>query len=273
MSGAVGSMPELDAQRAALLRGRRRSCASQRPRRAGESTALRVQRTAASEASGRSSGPMLDSRAPPRRASPPRARPSGVRQLVRPRPHALSAVERASTQRRAVRRRSPRRPSRQRAQPRAQEAAALLLILVPLRAARARLDGLRDDDGRRRPTCPRSRTAREYQTRANSMLLDVHGSPRRPDQQPEPHPRRATSEIAPVMKQRDHRRSRTGASTTNSGVDIRGIGRAFVQDVVQQRRRAGRLDDHPAVRQERAARPGQAHASSRSCARRRWPTT
>ena len=45
----------------------------------------------------------------------------------------------------------------------------------------------------------------------------------------------------------------------NRGVDLRGIGRALFQDVVSRRRGPGRLDDHPAVRQERAAGPGQAH--------------
>ena len=47
---------------------------------------------------------------------------------------------------------------------------------------------------------------------------------------------------------------------TNEGVDLRGIGRALYQDVVQQQRRAGRLDDHPAVRQERARGAGRADA-------------
>ena len=60
---------------------------------------------------------------------------------------------------------------------------------------------------------------------------------------------------------------------TNEGVDLRGIGRAFYQDVRPTARRPGRLDDHPAVRQERARRPGRPHRSSRSCARPRWPTT
>ena len=45
----------------------------------------------------------------------------------------------------------------------------------------------------------------------------------------------------------------------NSGVDLRGIGRAFVEDVVDAARRPGRLDDRAAVRQERAARAGPPH--------------
>ena len=63
------------------------------------------------------------------------------------------------------------------------------------------------------------------------------------------------------------------ASTPTSGVDLRGIARALVQDVAPSRRRPGRLDDHAAVRQERARRPERPHASSRSCARPRSPTS
>ena len=47
---------------------------------------------------------------------------------------------------------------------------------------------------------------------------------------------------------------------TNEGYDLRGIGRALWQDVVSQRVGAGRLDDHPAVRQELARGAGRPHA-------------
>ena len=60
---------------------------------------------------------------------------------------------------------------------------------------------------------------------------------------------------------------------TNAGVDLRGIARAFVADVIQGKPRQGALDDHPAVRQARAGAREQAHGASRSCARPRWPTT
>ncbi len=46
---------------------------------------------------------------------------------------------------------------------------------------------------------------------------------------------------------------------TNSGVDIRGIARAFVDDIAAQRQRPGRLDDRAAVHQERAAGPVAPH--------------
>ena len=43
----------------------------------------------------------------------------------------------------------------------------------------------------------------------------------------------------------------------HEGVDYTGIARALVQDVHEAPRGAGRLDDHAAVREERARRPGQ----------------
>ena len=45
----------------------------------------------------------------------------------------------------------------------------------------------------------------------------------------------------------------------NSGVDIRGIGARVRPGRRPAARGAGRLDDHPAVREERAARPEPAH--------------
>ena len=67
------------------------------------------------------------------------------------------------------------------------------------------------------------------------------------------------NQIAPVMKHaiiaiEDKR------FYTNDGVDLRGIGRALYQDVRGPEGGPGRLDDHPAVRQERARRPGPADA-------------
>ena len=49
------------------------------------------------------------------------------------------------------------------------------------------------------------------------------------------------------------------------GVDMRGMARAFWADIREQERRAGRLDDHAAVRQERMRheRSGRSPASSR----------
>ena len=47
---------------------------------------------------------------------------------------------------------------------------------------------------------------------------------------------------------------------TNEGVDLRGIGRALLPGRRPEGGRPGRLDDHAAVRQERARRPGRPHA-------------
>ncbi len=44
----------------------------------------------------------------------------------------------------------------------------------------------------------------------------------------------------------------------HEGVDYKGISRALLQDIRRQGRRTGRLDDHPAVREERPGRPVQA---------------
>ena len=46
---------------------------------------------------------------------------------------------------------------------------------------------------------------------------------------------------------------------SNSGIDIRGIARAFVQDVLPQGQRPGRLDDRAAVHQERPPGPVPPH--------------
>ena len=58
----------------------------------------------------------------------------------------------------------------------------------------------------------------------------------------------------------------------HNGVDFRGIARALIKDVLSQSAAAGRLDDHRAVRQERPRSAKAAARSSRSSARRRWPT-
>ena len=66
------------------------------------------------------------------------------------------------------------------------------------------------------------------------------------------------TEIAPVMKHAiisiEDRRF-----YTNSGVDLRGIARAAVEDVTVRRRRPGRLDDPAAVREDLARRRERAH--------------
>ena len=57
------------------------------------------------------------------------------------------------------------------------------------------------------------------------------------------------------------------------GVDYRGIARALYQDILQRRRRTGRLHDHPAVREERARGAGRPLGVPESSARRQPPTT
>src|SRR3954466_7442592 len=58
----------------------------------------------------------------------------------------------------------------------------------------------------------------------------------------------------------------------NSGVDIRGIGRAFVQDLIQKRSAQGGPRS-PSSSSRTRCRPRAIARSSRSCGRRRWPTT
>ena len=78
----------------------------------------------------------------------------------------------------------------------------------------------------------------------------------RADRQPEPDPARARPRSRPNIKNAviaiEDRRF-----YEHKGVDYQGIARALWQDMLPPARRAGRLDDHPAVREERAVRPGQ----------------
>ncbi len=139
------------------------------------------------------------------------------------------------------------------------------------RAARARLVGLRDHDGRR-PGPSRAREPRPVRARRELG----HPRPQRqharhPHQQRGPHPRRL-------------RRDRPG----HEGSGRRDRGQALLR--APRRRlpghrpralpgrprrlgRAGRLDHHPAVRKERARRAEQTEPSSRSSARPRSPTS
>ena len=101
----------------------------------------------------------------------------------------------------------------------------------------------------------------------------LSGKPaRHPHRQPEPDPRRARPDRAGRCSTRsiaieDKR------FYTNTAIDLRGIGARAVRPTSARRRGAGRLDDHPAVRQGRAGRAGRSARSSRSSARRRSPTT
>ena len=128
----------------------------------------------------------------------------------------------------------------------------------PARAARDRLDGLRDDDGgRARPAEPRdrARVPERAQLRA-----------RRPPRQAARHPRRATATGSSSRTATSRRscatrssRSRTSASTRTPASTCAASAARFVAGRRQGRLAPGRLDDHPAVRQERARGAGQPH--------------
>ena len=101
---------------------------------------------------------------------------------------------------------------------------ALLAAPVRPRPARGRLDGLRDDDGRRRPTCRSSRLTTARNSRSSSTSRATPLGLLTGDQK---RARSLQTEIAPVMKHAiiaiEDRRF-----YTNEGVDLRGIGRALV---------------------------------------------
>ena len=95
----------------------------------------------------------------------------------------------------------------------------------------------------------------EYQDARNSVLVDATASTLGVlTEQPEPRDRHRTTRSRPscsnaIIAIEDQR------FYTNSGVDIRGIGARVRPGRRPEARRPGRLDDHPAVRQERARAP------------------
>ena len=281
MSGAVGSRPSLTrsgrpsrAAAASLL------CRPARGQRLGRVAGQEGRLGGGSEPSEgiRPNARVPASRAVARHAPPPR-RERPLRRRPPPSPSASRPHERRRTPRHPARARgrrdAPGRPVRATAGPaagRGSQAAPAADHHLPLGAARDRLDGLRDDDGRRvRPAEPR-----EPHGVPGRAQLGAHGPPgppaRRADEQPAAASSSRTTTSRPYMRNAiiaiEDRRF-----YENAGVDLRGIGRALFQDVVQRRRVPGRLDDHPAVRQERARAPRTTAPSSRSCARRRSPTT
>ena len=110
-----------------------------------------------------------------------------------------------------------------------------------------------------------------YHGARNSMILDVNG--RRIGLitgKPEPGARRLQP-ISPTMRNAiiaiEDRRF-----YENRGIDFRGIGRALVPGRAQQELGPGRLDDRPAVRQERAPGPAEAdHLREAARGRARLP--
>ena len=59
----------------------------------------------------------------------------------------------------------------------------------------------------------------------------------------------------------------------NRGIDIRGIGRALYQDVLNKQTRVRAARRSPSSSSRTRCRPSRSARSSRSCARRRSPTT
>ena len=142
---------------------------------------------------------------------------------------------------------------------RASASCASLLLLVGLAVLAADLDRVRDDDGGRvRPARPgepagvqATRATRSSSTSAASRLGILTGNQNRIILR--------SDQIAPVDEARDHRdRGQALLHQRGRGPPRHRAARSWPTST-HKRRRAGRLDDHPAVRQERARGPAQAH--------------
>ena len=148
----------------------------------------------------------------------------------------------------------------------------LALILVRPVAARARLDGLRDDDGRRLRPARSSRTARSSSSAQNSRARPTSTASYLATLADQGRIIVPADDIALAMQHaiiaiEDQR------FYQNDGVDLRGIGRALWQDIVERhaRSRAARRSRSSSSRTRRRRRTGA--RCSRRCARRRSPTT
>ena len=192
--------PELDAQRPALRAPRQlaleRALRAGRRRRCGPGSAASVGGVGIGANASLGASPTarrLPSRAAASDAHRSRARP-------------VSAPTVRATERRPDSRSRRSRGDGAAARRRASRSCALLVDPRALGAARARLDGLRDDDGGRlRPARPRER-ARSSSEAHNSRPRRPHGrAARHPDERPEPRARHATTRSRPSMQQRDHR--------------------------------------------------------------------
>ena len=155
-----------------------------------------------------------------------------------------------------LRRRPP--PSRRSARKPRLKKLRVLFVLLGLGVLGAGLDGLRDD-GRGLPG-----PAGDLQLRPVQGLQEQRGrrrhrrTDRHADQRPEQDPAHLGRRSPPTSRTR-WSRSRTPASTNTAGSTSRGIGRALVKDILSQSAAPGRLDDHRAVRQERARSRRQPH--------------
>ena len=98
----------------------------------------------------------------------------------------------------------------------------------------------------------------QFKASKNSVVFDSQGpANRHPDERSEQDPPQCSGQISANVKNavvavEDAR------FYEHNGVDFQGIGRALVQDVLSRRNaQPGRIDDHPAVGQERARGTGR----------------
>ena len=99
---------------------------------------------------------------------------------------------------------------------------------------------------------PALENRREYKDARNSILYDVHGKQLGVlHEQPEPPARARRRHLAATCATRSSR-SRTSASTRTRASTCAASGARSSRTSSTAARRAGRLDDHPAVREERA---------------------
>ena len=259
--------PELDAQLAALARGGLQ-LAPRRPPAGSDSAALRA-RKAASSAGGSHRGPMLvlaavATPAPPVATTPQRPRDAALA------PRRMSDEYGSNITPLFGDHEPPEPPPA--ARPRVKKR-RLLAILLPLGllAIVSTVFGMMMAVA---SDLPDLENRKEYQDARNSVLV------RRPGQARSGVLTNNQSRVLVALRATSRRtcatrssRSRTAASTRTRASTCAASAARSSQDVLSRKRGAGRLDDHPAVRQERAARAVPTARSSRSCARRRSPTT
>ena len=238
---------ELDAQRPALLR-RRGQPRRQAARRAATRRRFAPGRPPGTRDRNRrmASGPMLEflpperspgMRAPPARNAPAAGRPPPSPSAPRRHERRRSARHPASPVDAEPLPADPFEPPPPAGRPKLRKR-RLLLTVIPLVAARDRLDDLRDDDGARaRAAEPRDRAAssRPPATRCCRTASAGRSGCSRATATASSSP---TTDISPFMRNaiisiEDER------FYENAGVDVRGIGRAFFQDVVKGGSRQG----------------------------------
>ncbi len=197
-------------------------------------------------------GPMLDPARRDGRSTPPTRRPHGlydpatVDLQVSQDPRRYRSSRRADARSAGPARRASAKPKVKKLR--------LLLIADGPRRPRARLDGLRDDDGGRAASCRSSRTTPSYQRAQNSIVYSDRAATRAAgaaDRQREPRSCVTGGPDLAEHQERGHR-DRGQALLRARGRRLPGHRPRAVPGHPRPRRRPGRLDDHPAVREERA---------------------